>query len=49
MTQDLQFVHASAAAIKVELSAKSATLDELGIREHEAQARLQTLGDEKKV
>jgi hypothetical protein len=35
--------------IKEELSAKSATLDELVIQEHEAQARLWSLSDEKKA
>jgi hypothetical protein len=49
LTQDLQSVEASTDILKSELSAKSATLDELVIREHEALARLKILGDEKKA
>jgi hypothetical protein len=49
LTQDLQSAQASAHILKEELSAKSATLVELVIREQEAQVRLQILDDEKKA
>jgi uncharacterized protein YoxC len=35
LTRDMQFVHASVDAIKEELSTKSATLDEVVMREHD--------------
>jgi septal ring factor EnvC (AmiA/AmiB activator) len=49
LTRDLQFARASTNALKEEFSAKSTTLDELVIRESEAQTKLQTLGEEKKT
>jgi hypothetical protein len=49
LTWDLQSVCASVDANKQELSAKSATLDEVVMCEHEARAKLQTLDDEKKA
>jgi hypothetical protein len=49
LTRDLQSARASTHILKEELSAKSATLVELVIREQEAQVRLQILDDEKKA
>jgi hypothetical protein len=40
---------ASTTAIRQELSSNSMALDELVVREREAQIRLQTLGDENKI
>jgi hypothetical protein len=49
LKEELEAARASAIAARQELSSKSIAFDELVVREHEAQVRLQTLGDEKKT
>jgi hypothetical protein len=49
LKEELEAARASTTATRQELSSKSMTFDELVDREHEAQIRLQTLSDEKKV
>jgi hypothetical protein len=49
LKEELEVARASTTATRQELSSNSVALDELMVRECEAQIRLQTLGDEKKI
>jgi hypothetical protein len=49
LKEELEAARASATAARQELSSKFVAFDELVVREHEVQIKLQTLGDEKKT